>query len=209
MEPVSSTPGAWSIGFGSGLAMAGDLFRVTGEDTRPWVRPNGTTFMAERFEVTLDEDVLLGAELARDFTSSGRVRGFVHWAEMNGTALANDSQFVLPVLWDRFSLLRLGLVWEQSLAETPLRPYLVGGISFLSFGSTAPELDQTLWTPVLGVGLLMDLNERLTVRMELLDGIGQIDSEALLGNLYPAETDLHEHGPQHIVDWTLGLVWRL
>ncbi len=205
-EPTE--PSRWTLGVGSGVTMAGDLFQVVDDFTHPWVKPNGTEFSAERFEVTLDEDVVLSAEFAADITRTTRLRALMHWTEMDGTALANDSQTVTPIFWDRFSLFRLGLVLEQALSDSRLRPYVAAGVSYLVFGSTAVELDQSGLTPIVGGGLLYDMNQRLSFRFELLDSIRQIDSQQLVGTLLPEGTDLREKGPQHVVDATFGLVLR-
>jgi hypothetical protein len=188
--------------------MAGDLFQVVDDYTHPWAKPNGTEFSAERFEVTLDEDVVLSAEFAADITSTSRLRVLLHWTEMDGTALANDSQTVIPVFWDRFSLFRVGLVWEQALSDTRLRPYVAAGVSHLMFNSTAVQLDQSGLAPIVAAGLLYNMNSRLTFRLELMDSVRQVETQQLVGTLYPEGTDLRERGPQHVVDATLGLVLR-
>ncbi len=47
------------------------------------------------------------------------------------------------------ALFRVGLVWEQALAESTLRPYLTAGVSHLVFNSAAGNLDQEDWRQLL------------------------------------------------------------
>lgn len=195
----------WSLDLGAGLAAGGDLFQVAAAQTVAWPTPRGGSFQARRYDVTLDEDVLLAGGLCWRTGTRSSLRLSLAWTEMDLTALANDSQFVAPVPWDRARFLRAGLVWEQRLTETRLRPYGLIGVGYSSLAAGNGALDQGGITPLLGAGALLRLAPRVDLRLEVVDGIRQFESEALVGDLLPAGTDLRERGPQHLVALTAGL----
>lgn len=195
----------WSLDLGAGMAAGGDLFQVIADQTVPWETPRGATFLARRYDVTLDEDVLVGGGVGYAVGPASSLRLLVQWTEMDLTALANDSQYVTPVLWDRASILRGALLWEQRLTATRLQPYLAAGAGWTVLDAGADALDQSSLAPLLGAGLLLRQGERLALRVEVLDGFRQLSSADLVGGLLPQGTDLRERGPQHVVALTAGL----
>lgn len=204
-ERRGGAPSRWSLDLGAGMAAGGDLFQVVAEQTVAWPTPRGGSFQARRYDVTLDEDVLLAGGVSLRMSARGSLRLSLAWTEMDLTALANDSQYVTLVLWDRARFLRAGLVWEQRLTDTRLRPYGLVGVGFTSLAAGDGTLDQAGITPLLGAGALLRLASRVDLRLEAVDGIRQFDSEALVGDLLPDGTDLRERGPQHLVALTAGV----
>ena len=203
-RPVPS-PSRWSLDFGAGMLAGGDLFRVGGEQTVTWPTPGGGSFQARTYEVTVDEDAafLMGLDIRLRDRSSLRLD--LTYAKADLTALANDSQYVVPVPWDRATFTRAGLVWEERLTDTRLRPYGVLGLGLTAFSAADGALDQTGLTLLAGVGGLYRILGQTDLRVEIRDGIRQLDSRPLVGDLLPEGVDLQERGPQHLVAITAGL----
>lgn len=199
-------PSRWSLHVGAGLAAGGDLFRVQVDDSRAFTTPlGGAGFNAQRFTTTLDEQALLSGDLIWRTGETSALRLGFSWAEMDVAALANDGQYVTPILWDQASLTTVGLVWEQTLLQAPLRPYLLAGAVFLSVDALAPELDQEAVAPLVGVGVAYRVAETMQLHLSVRDVVRQLDTEGVVGASVPANVEYASRGPQHLIGLSGGL----
>ncbi len=202
--------GSWSVGFVGGGAAGGDLLQAVLDHTASWQAPAGGSFQAERLTVTLDEDLLLGVILSRRITALGSLRLSGSWSEMDATALANDSQFVHPVLFDRLTMIRLGLFWEQRLLSTRLAPYLLVGGVYLDVDAASPALRQSVLAPCWGAGLTHRLDRFWSLRLEIADTIRQLHADGLAEeDGIPPGVEVRELGPQHLLEIVAGVTLTL
>jgi len=200
--------GGWCVGAVAGLLAGGDLFQAANDLTVPWRPPvGGAAFNAKRFTVTLDEAAAFGLTAAKRLTERGWLRLDVAVGRMNAAALANDSQFVTPVLYDRWNVTQLAVGWEQRLTDTRLQPLLQAGVSLTGIGATADASDQNVAGLRLGCGMLYRGGPRWSVGVDIADHVQQFTQDGLSQEMdFPAGARYREFGPQHLVTVTARLV---
>ncbi len=198
---------SWQFRVGTGFSAGGDLFQVKSDATETWTAPVAATdFSARRFTATLDESVLISAGLARRLTSRGWLQLDFTWTEMNVTALALSGQVVDLVPYDVLTFTRLGLAWEQRLLDTPLAPYVRGGVTWLDLSAKSDALTQSGLAPTVGVGAVWRMQGAWAVRAELTDTITQLESDGVTAVDWPEAATYTERGPQHLIGIDVGLV---
>jgi hypothetical protein len=198
-------PSALRLTLGAGMSAAGDLFAFETGVPRVYDAPAGGSFTARRFTATLDEDVLVDLGLMLRVLPTTWLRLGGRYADMDITALANDTQIVTPAPWDRATFTQLNLMLEQCLAVGTWAPFVVAGVSYVDLDGLSDGLDQTGVAPVFGAGLRYRPKPQLGAWVEILDTVRQIDSEALVGDVLPQTGELTEWGPQHLVGLAVGL----
>lgn len=203
-EPRGARDSGWCLGLTSGLLAGGDLFQVATDLTVPWTPPaGGATFNAKRFTVTLDEAAAFGLTASRRLTSRGWLRLDLAVGRMDAAALANDSQFVTPVLYDRWNVTQLAASWEQRLTDTRLQPLLLAGASLTGIGATAAASDQTVAGLRLGAGMLFRGGPRWSFGLDVADHVQQFVQDGLAEEMgFPPDARYREFGPQHLVTIT-------
>ena len=169
----------WWLAVGAGVATSGDLFKVSvAGGPAFWLPPAGGSFPADRFVVTLDEDVAVAATVGYRLSSYVALRGDLSWSRLNATAEARAGQTVSLYPYEQLSLLMLALVAEVPLIRTPSHPYLLaGGAVVLVDAVYAEELDQNVIGPRVGLGYLHAFDRRWGLRLEIRDTIVAIDTE--------------------------------
>ena len=199
---------SWCFGVASGVLAGGDLFQVANDLTVPWSPPaGGADFNAKRFTVTLDEAAAFGLTAAKRLTPRGWLRLDLTAGRMDAAALANDSQFVTPVLYDRWNVVQLDLAWEQRLTDTRLQPLLRAGLSYTGISATADAADQSVPGLLLGAGFAYRGGPRWSLGLDLADHIQQFTLDGLPAEQdFPASSDYREFGPQHLVTVTARLI---
>lgn len=176
---TQSLPSRWWFAAGAGMATSGDLFTATvAGGPAAWLPPAGGQFNADRFIVTLDEDLAVAVAGGYRLGSRWILRADVSWARLDATAEARAGQTVTLHPYDRLGLLQLSLAAEIRLIRTRCYPYLVAGaVAVVVDAEYASELDQTVLGPRLAVGYLHAFAERWGVRLEVRDTIVSIDTE--------------------------------
>ena len=198
-------PSALRLTVGAGLAAAGDLFAFETSVPRVFDAPAGGSFTARRFTATLDEDVLVDVGLLLRVLPTTWLRLAGRYADMDVTALANDTQIVTPAPWDRASFTQINLMLEQALAVGRWVPFVTAGVAYVDLDALAAGLDQNGTAPVFGAGLRFRPKRELGGWVEILDTVRQIDSDPLIGGALPEAGQLTENGPQHLVGLAVGL----
>ncbi len=207
-EAAATGETGWCFGIASGVLAGGDLFQVANSLTVPWTPPaGGADFNAKRFTVTLDEAAAFGLAAAKRVTPRGWLRLDLTAGRMDAAALANDSQFVTPVLYDRWNVVQLDLAWEQRLTDTRLQPMVRAGLSYTGIGATAAAADQSVPGALLGAGFVYRGGPRWSLGLDLADHIQQFTLDDLPAEQgFPPSAEYREFGPQHLVTMTARLM---
>ncbi|MDO9695344.1 MAG: hypothetical protein Q7W56_11455 [Candidatus Latescibacteria bacterium] len=198
----------WCFGVVAGMLAGGDLFQVAHGIPVPWSPPvGGEDFNAKRFTVTLDEDAAFGFEAAKRLTPQGWLRFDLLIGRMNTAALANDTQYVTPVLYDRWNVFQSTLLWEQRLTDTRLQPLILAGVSITGINASAASSDQSVPGLCLGAGFLYRVDDRWSAGLDVVDHFQQFTQDGLAQEQdFPLDAQYREFGPQHLVTITLRLL---
>ncbi len=204
-ETTAAPQTGWCFGLAAGVLAGGDLFQVANDLTVPWSPPAGVAdFNAKRFTVTLDEAAAVGLAAAKRLTPRGWLRLDLTFGRMDAAALANDSQFVTPVLYDRWNVVQLDLAWEQRLTDTRLQPLVRAGLSYTGISATADAADQSVPGLLLGAGFAYRGGPRWSLGLDLADHIQQFTLDGLPQEQdFPSSSEYREFGPQHLVTVTV------
>jgi hypothetical protein len=204
---AAGEPG-WCFGVVAGMLAGGDLFQVAHDVPVPWSPPaGGEDFNAKRFTVTLDEDAAFGLAAAKRVTSQGWLRLDLLVGRMNTAALANDTQYVTPVLYDRWNVVQSTLLWEQRLTDTRLQPLILAGVSITGINASAAASDQSVPGLCLGAGFLYRGSGRWSAGLDFVDHVQQFSQDGLAEEQgFPPDAQYREFGPQHLVTITLRLL---
>lgn len=205
-------PARFTLFAGAGVLTSGDVFSVDGATVQRWLTPGGTSFAAQRFTVTLDEDVETTLGLSYLVASGWRLRLDLAYGQMDMTALARTAEAVDLVRYDKLSAAMAAVAVEAALLSTSSYPYLLaGGVATSLSGDRTGDFDQTLLGLRGGIGFHWALDPSWGVRFEIRDTIHQIDTadhEVRLAG--PGEAPAAEElGPQHFfeVGGTLGIAF--
>ena len=159
----------WYLGASGGIQGGSDLFRVQVVDGVgvPWEPVSGGGFQSARFTASLDRNASFGLFLARDLGSTWSVRADFGYSRMDVAAEALIGQTGAVFLFDRMSVITLGLGAEARLTQSSSYPY--AQVSFLvsHLGPVrAKELEQTNIGGRLGLGYLHSFEKVWGVRFE-------------------------------------------
>ena len=159
----------WHLGFSGGVQGGSDLFRVEVVDglAVPWDPATGGGFQSSRFTASLDRNFSFGLFLARDLGSVWSVRAELGHSQMDVAAEALVGQTGAVFLFDRISVLNLGLGVEARLVQAASYPFVQASILASHLGPVrADDLEQTNWGGRLGLGYLHSIQEVWGLRFE-------------------------------------------
>jgi len=159
----------WYFGAGGGVQGGSDLFRVrvlNGVGV-PWDPDTGGGFQSSRFTASLDRNVSFGLFLGRDLSNTWSVRADFGYSRMDVAAEALIGQSGAVFLFDRMSVVNLGLGAEARLTRASSYPYASVGVLVSRLGpARAKDLEQTNIGARLGLGYLHSFEKVWSLRFE-------------------------------------------
>ncbi|MEN8005510.1 MAG: hypothetical protein ABFS42_00755 [Candidatus Krumholzibacteriota bacterium] len=162
-------PRRWYLGASGGVLGGSDLFRVkvlNGVGV-PWDPDTGGGFQSSRFTAALDRNVSLGLFLARDLGDTWSVRADFGYSRMDVAAEALVGQTGAVFLFDRMSVVTLGIGAEARLTRASSYPYAQVSVLLNHLGPVrAEKLAQTNVGARLGLGYLHNLERVWGLRFE-------------------------------------------
>ncbi len=159
----------WRLGVSGGVLVGSELFRVEVIDgpAVPWDPATGGGFQSSRFTASLDRNFSFGLFLARDLGSVWSVRADLGHSRMDVAAEALLGQTGAVFLFDRISVLNLGLGLEARLAQAASYPFAQASVLVSHLGPVrADDLAQTNWGARLGLGYFYSLRQVWGLRFE-------------------------------------------
>ncbi len=161
--------GHWYLGASGGVQGGSDLFRLEVVDGvgLPWDPGTGGGFQSSRFTTSLDRNVSMGLFLARDLSSIWSVRADFGYSRMDVAAEALIGQSGAVFLFDRISVLNLGLGAEARLTRSASYPYAQFSVIMSHLSPVrAKGLEQTNIGGRLGLGYLHSFERVWGLRFE-------------------------------------------
>ncbi len=195
--------GRWHLGVSGGLQGGSDLFRVEVVDGPPvpWDPATGGGFQSARFTASLDRNFSFGLFLARDLGEAWSVRADLGYSRMDVAAEALIGQTGAVFLFDRISVLNLGLGLEARLARAVSYPFVQASILVSHLGPVrADALEQTNLGGRLGLGYFHSFQEIWGLRLEArLTGTGFSVGDYVPQSILPDQPQMDYTTEDHLL----------
>ena len=195
--------GHWYVGASGGVQGGSDLFRLEVVDGvgLPWDPDTGGGFQSSRFTATLDRNVSMGFFLARDLGRTWSVRADFGYSRMDVAAEALIGQSGTVFLFDRMSVVNLGLGAEARLTRSASYPYAQFSVLLSHLGPVrAKDLEQTNIGGRLGLGYVHSFERVWGLRFEgRLSATGFSVGDYVPQTTLPGEPDIKYETEDHLL----------
>lgn len=201
---AQNTSSRFSWGMNVGASAAGKLFTIKEPNVRSWNAPKGNNFNAYKIDLVLDEGIAVETWLKYKMSPKNFLSIYLSNFGYEVTALARTTQIVEVEEWDKLSLNSVSLLYRRTFFDHTIVPFINGGVRYTSLTNADSILDQSIISPVIGLGLQYHYAENISAHLELNNSISSIDCSAYK-NLANESAETTSYDPTQLFSFTLGM----